>query len=102
MRSRSDARGWEFGPSAATLVLAYLLVLQGVFAGAMSLRAANAFGAAICLSKASGPLNDNPVAPRAPMRHGEKCCVFHSAAGGSPPALHPFAGEPPRALNFVA
>lgn len=101
MISRSD-KTRHFGSTAATLLVAYLLVLQGIAAGAVSsARGAALFADAICLSKSSGPL-DTPGAPIRPSRHGDACCVFHCASLGGATAPSPFVGETPPALSYIA
>ncbi len=96
-----NARTRHFGSTAATLLVAYLLVLQGIAAGAItSARGAALFADAICLSKSSGPL-DSPAAPIRPSRHGDACCVIHCVAFGGATAPSPFVGETPPALSFV-
>ncbi|MGJ0507122.1 MAG: DUF2946 family protein [Methylocystis sp.] len=92
------------GSTAATLLVAYLLILQGLAAGAVtSARGAALFSDAICLSKASGPADGGPGAPIRPSRHGDAvCCVFHCASMGGATAPSPFVGETPPALSYIA
>jgi hypothetical protein len=93
----------HFGSTAATLLAAYLLILQGLAAGAVtSARGAALFSDTICLSKASGPIGDAPGAPIRPSRHGDAaCCVIHCASMGGATAPSPFVGETPPALTYV-
>jgi hypothetical protein len=94
-----SGRTRHFGSTAATLLVAYLLVLQGLAAGVVTTaRGAALFDGAICLSKASGPLDG---APGGPTRHGDACCVFHCASLGGATAPSPFIGETPPALSYV-
>ncbi|PPD43894.1 MAG: hypothetical protein CTY15_08590 [Methylocystis sp.] len=91
----------HFGTTAATLLVAYLLMLQGIAAGVVtSARGAELFADAICVSKGSGPL-DGPAAPIRPTRHGDACCVFHCTSLGGATTPSPFVGETPPALNYV-
>lgn len=100
MDPRSE-RTRHFGSTAATLLVAYLLVLQGIAAGVVtSARGSALFADAICLSKSSGPL-DGPAAPIRPARHGDACCVIHCASIGGATAPSPFIGETPPALTYV-
>lgn len=92
----------HFGTTAATLLVAYLLILQGIAAGAVtSARGAALFADAICLSKASNPLDGAPGAPMRPTRHGDACCVVHMAGFGGATAPSPFVGEIPPPLTYV-
>jgi len=101
MNPRSEARNWQFGPTALTLLVAYLLVLQGLAVGVSSgVRAPGFFADAICLSKSSSPLGNNPATPARHTRH-DGCCVFHSAAPGGSAAPSPFVGEPPPSLSYI-
>lgn len=99
----SSDRKRHFGTTAATLLAAYLLILQGLAAGAVtSARGVALFSDSICLSKASGPAENAPGAPIRPSRHGDAaCCVFHSASMGGAAAPSPFVGETPPTLSYV-
>lgn len=101
MSPRSD-KNRHFGSTAATLLVAYLLVLQAVAAGAVtSARGAALFADAICQSKASGALDGAPGAPIRTSRHGDACCVVHMASFGGAAAPSPFVGETPPALSYI-
>lgn len=92
----------HFGSTAATLLVAYLLILQGIAAGAVtSARGSALFADAICLSKNAGPLDGAPGAPIRPSRHGDACCVIHCASLGGAAAPSPFVGETPPALSYI-
>jgi hypothetical protein len=92
----------HFGSTAATLLVAYLLILQGLAAGAVSsARGAALFSDTICLSKASGPMDGAPGAPIRPSRHADACCVFHCASMGGATAPSQFVGETPPALSYI-
>lgn len=103
MTPRND-RTRHFGSTAATLLVAYLLILQGLAAGAAtSARGAALFADSICLGKASGPADSGPGAPIRPSRHGDTaCCVVHCASMGGAMAPSPFIGETPPALSYIA
>lgn len=95
-------RSRHFGATAATLLVAYLLVLQGIAAGAVtSARGSALFADAICLSKSSGSLDGAPGAPIRPSRHGDACCVFHCVSMGGATTPSPFVGETPPALSYI-
>lgn len=102
MNPRSE-KTRHFGSTAATLLVAYLLLLQGMAAGVVtSARGAALFADSICLSKSSGPLDSAPGAPIRPSRHGDSaCCVFHCASLGGATAPSPFVGETPPAPSHV-
>lgn len=100
MIPRGEARPSQISSAAATLLVAYLLVLQGLALGVTSGRTTGGlFTASICFNKAAAPLGDNPATPARPARHGDACCVFH-VAFGTAGAASPFVGEPPAALNL--
>ena len=105
MNPRGETKNWRLGPAAA-LLLAYLLVLQSIaFGVSTSARGAALFSGQICVSKSSGPLDSgggDPTAPARRMRHGDTCCVFHSAGFGAATTPSPFVGEPPPVLSYVA
>jgi hypothetical protein len=101
MNPRSD-KNRHFGSTAATLLVAYLLVLQAIAAGAVtSPRGAALFADAICQSKASGALDSAPGAPIRPSRHGDACCVVHMASFGGAATPSPFVGEIPPPLSYI-
>ena len=101
MNGRND-RFWQFGPTAATLLVAYLLVLQGIAVGVgSSARAASAglFANGVCLTKSEAPGGDPAVPARAGHRF-DICCVFHSAdLGSAAPPQAPGAVAPPRTFT---
>lgn len=104
MRARSDTRNWQFSSTAATLLVAYLLVLQGfaVNVSAGGRAASGLLTNAICFSKPSGPLSGDPATPTRPARHGDVCCVVHCASlGGGAATASPFVGEAPPSLSYV-
>jgi hypothetical protein len=95
------SRNGHFGSTAATLLVAYLFLLQGLAAGVTSARGAALFADAICLSKGPGSLDGGTGAPIRPSRHGDACCVVHCASLGGATAPSPFTGETPPALSYV-
>lgn len=108
MTQQSD-KSRQYGQTAATLLVAYLLVLQGVALGlTIGARAGQgALGSVVCLT-ARTAVDNRSEAPR-PASHGlETCCLQHcsgldSAAVGtaagfeSPVALYASLVSPPRA-----
>jgi len=88
----------QFGPTAATLLVAYLLVLQGLAAGfATSGRAASSglFGNSICLTTPESARDGEPAAPARSASHRDSCCVSHCSGMGVAPEPG-YAGETPR------
>jgi hypothetical protein len=88
-------RNRQFGTAATTLLVAYLLVLQGfaVSFAAQAKGVANAsYGSSICLGAESGGNIGVPTAPTRRMSHGDACCVFHCDGFGAPAAF--LADEP--------
>lgn len=71
-------KSWQYGQTAATLLVAYLLVLQGIALGVtIGARAGQgALGSAVCLT-ARAAVDSRSEAPR-PASHGfEICCLQH-------------------------
>jgi len=98
--TQQSDKSWQYGQTAATLLVAYLLVLQGLTAGlVVGARAGqSAFGGAICVTAKTAAAEQRSQGPRAPVRGMDACCVQHCAgldggvAGG-------FAGlDAPRSL----
>ncbi|MGD9539864.1 DUF2946 family protein [Methylocystis sp.] len=103
MSGRSEVRTWQCGSTAVTLLVAYLLVLQGFAIGvSFSGRSSSLFASAICFNKSSGPLSGDPATPARPARQGgDVCCVVHCASLGGATAASAFVGEPrPPAAAF--
>jgi hypothetical protein len=87
----------QFGP-AATLLVAYLLVLQGLAVGfATNGRAAASglFGNSICLTTPEAARNSDPAAPARSASHKDSCCIFHCSGMGVAPEPG-CSGETPR------
>jgi hypothetical protein len=104
MIARKD-RSWQFGPTTVTLLVAYMLVLQGlaviVASGARS-AGSGLLANSICLTKSQSPLGGSN-APAAPSHHSDVCCVLHCSGFGPAPAAD-FAGDappPPLALASI-
>jgi hypothetical protein len=82
---------WRIGSTATSLLVAYLLVLQGVavaFAGlgAGQRPAQGGFSASVlCASQDVAVSPDSKTAPMRSQRHGGKCCVIHCSSAGAPP-----------------
>lgn len=93
MNARNE-KYWQFGPTAATLLVAYLLVLQGIAVGVASgarVASAGLFANSICLTRSEAP-GGNPAAPSRSGHRFDICCVFHCSDLGAAPASA-FAGE---------
>jgi hypothetical protein len=86
----------RYGPTAATLLAAYMLVLQGLAGGfaVTKLGATGLFGGSICFDKSDTPLDRST--PARPSRHSDSaCCVFHAAGVGGASADGVFWDETP-------
>lgn len=95
-------RKGHFGSTAATLLVAYLFILQGLAAGVVtSSRGSPLFADSICLSNGSNPFDGGSGSPMRSSRHGDACCIIHcvSLGGATPPSA--FTGETPTALFHV-
>jgi hypothetical protein len=81
---------WPVGPTAASLFVAYMLVLQSLVLGLVtkpgSLRA-GVFAGGVCLNDGKAQTADgDPAAPGPRRGHaGDQCCVFHCSGAGIPP-----------------
>jgi hypothetical protein len=77
---------WQVGSTTASLLVASLLVLQGLVIGfALNLRGESGFSAnSICVTKGDAQAGD-PSVPAPRRAHGDLCCVFHCSGGGLPP-----------------
>lgn len=96
-------RNGHFGSTAATLLVAYLFILQGLAAGIVtSSHGSGLFADTLCLSKGSSPLDGGSGGPIRRSRHGDACCVVHCVSMGGATGLSPFIGETPPALSYVA
>ncbi len=94
MSARGEIKTWQFGSTAVTLLVAYLLVLQGLAIGvSFSGGASGLFANAVCFDKSSGPLSGDPATPARPTRHGDVCCIVHCASLGGATAASSFVGE---------
>ena len=78
---------WQVGTTTASLLVASLLVLQGLVIGfATNLRGESGLSAnSICVTKGDAQPGD-PSAPAPRRAHGDSCCVFHCSGGGVLPA----------------
>ena len=105
MSGRSEVKTWQCASSAATLLVAYLLVLQGFAIGvSFSGRTSGLFANSICFSKASAPLAGDPATPARPARQGgDACCVAHCASFGGATAAADFVGgnHPPASFSTI-
>jgi len=76
---------WQVGSTTASLLVASLLVLQGLVIGFASIRGEAGLSAnSICVTKGDARAGD-PSAPAPRRAHGDQCCVFHCSGGGVPP-----------------
>jgi hypothetical protein len=96
---------WQFGSTTASLLVAYLLVLQGFAVGySISSRTGQIglFASAICLSGEKAKNENTPGLPAQSRGHADKCCVFHFSGAGVPPANLWGTGAPPSAYAQTA
>jgi hypothetical protein len=98
MIARTDKR-WELGPTALTLLVAYLLVLQGIAVGVASGQRSTSglYANSTCFSRSANSLDGDPSTPARPARHGDICCVFHCAGFGATGPVSSFVVETPPA-----
>jgi hypothetical protein len=76
-------KSWQFGPASATLLVAYLLVLQGLAVGFAVGAKSGLFTGPICLSKGDGVLGTGPSAPaRSSHSSDDVCCILHCSGMG--------------------
>lgn len=91
----------RYGRTAISLFVFYMLILQGLItSAAWAAPSAGNLIDAICISKASNPIDDFPSGPPRHGRH-DACCVFHMAGFGAASAQSPFVGETPPTLFYV-
>lgn len=83
MTQQTD-RTWQYGQTAATLLVAYMFVLQGLAAGfivgATSVR--GGYGNAICLTTRTTPASGKPAGPGRASHGVDACCVQHCSGLG--------------------
>ena len=97
-------RKGHLGSTAATLLVAYLFILQGLAAGVgASSRVSPLFADAICLSNGSGPFDGGTGSPIRSSHHGDACCVVHcvTLGGATPPSAFTVA-TPPTLFHVTA
>ncbi|WP_370631342.1 DUF2946 family protein [Methylosinus sp. Sm6] len=107
MTQKSD-KSWQYGQTAATLLVAYLFVLQGIALGvSIGARAGQgALGGAVCLT-ARASVDSRSQAPRPASHSFDACCLQHCSGldGGAvaattgyeaPTALYASLLSPPR------
>jgi hypothetical protein len=86
MIAASPPKARQVGSTTASLLVASLLVLQGLaLVFAINLRGESGLSAnSICVTKGDAQAGD-PSAPAPRRAHADQCCVFH-CSGGVPPA----------------
>jgi hypothetical protein len=86
MMTARPLKTWQVGSTTASLLVASLIVLQGLVIGfATNLRGESGLSAnSICVTKGDAQAGD-PSAPAPRRAHGDPCCVFHCSGGGVPP-----------------
>jgi hypothetical protein len=92
---------WRIGATATSLLVAYLLILQGVVVSFASLgggaqAAEGGFsGGVFCASEERAVTPDGKTLPRRSQRHGETCCLVHCSSAGAPPSAEMFSPRRP-------
>jgi hypothetical protein len=87
--SKRPEKTWQFGSTTASLLVAYLLVLQGFGVGfSIGSRTGQVglFASAICTNADKQGSDAAPGLPAPSRGHADKCCVFHFSGAGIPPA----------------
>ena len=99
--NRRDQGTLHYGRTAVSLFVFYMLILQGLItSAALASPSPGPLVDAICISKASSPIDGLPSAPARHGRH-DACCVFHSTSFGSASTQSPFIGEAPPSLFYI-
>lgn len=84
MTQQQTDRTWQYGQAAATLLVAYMFVLQGLAVGfvigAKSVR--GGYGNAICLTTRATPASGKPAGPNRASPGLDACCVQHCSGLG--------------------
>ncbi|WP_166141766.1 DUF2946 family protein [Methylosinus sp. RM1] len=77
--TQQNEKSWQYGQTAATMLVAYLLVLQGLAAGiVVGARAGQTvLGSTICVTARPASVDDGSQGPRAPAHGMDACCVQH-------------------------
>jgi hypothetical protein len=87
-------KSWQFGPASATLLVAYLLVLQGLAVGFAVGARSGFFPGSICLSNSSASSEADPSAPARQHHPTDICCVLHCSGMGDATVAE-FASQTP-------
>jgi hypothetical protein len=93
---RNAPKTWQFNTAPATLLAAYLLVLQGLavgFAVGVAPGASGLFAGSICFSKGVGV--PDPAAPARSSHQSDACCVLHCSGMGDATAAGFVSLTPP-------
>ena len=99
--NKRDLGSMHYGRTAVSLFVFYMLILQGLISSAAWANpSSDPLTDAICITKASNPIDDLPTAPARHGRH-DTCCVFHAAGFGAAAAQSPFIGETPPSLFYI-
>jgi hypothetical protein len=100
--SKRPEKTWQFGSTTASLLVAYLLVLQGFGVGfSIGSRTGQVglFASAICQNSDKQRADTVPGLPAPSRGHADKCCVFHFSGAGVAPAY--VAGTTPTSSGFA-
>ena len=94
-------KSWQFGPASATLLVAYLLVLQGLAVGFAVGARSGLFAGPICLSNGANPSTTDSSAPARPSHNSaDVCCVLHCSGMGDATAAG-FSWQSPPPLRVA-
>jgi hypothetical protein len=98
MVNQQNEKNWQYGQAAATLLVAYLFVLQGMAVGlAIGANAGRAaFGNAVCVTARAVSSDERPDSPGGGAHGLDACCVQHCSGldGGALEAVADFASPP--------
>jgi hypothetical protein len=84
----------QMRPRAATLLAAYMLVLQGLALGFAN-GATSGYGQ-VCLTGARTAERNAPATPSRPSPHSDLCCVVHCSGLDGAALAAAFGGDSPR------
>lgn len=81
--TQQTEKTWQYGQAAATLLVAYMFVLQGLAAGfVIGARSVGGPSELICLNAGAKPSGDKPAGPSRGSHAMDACCVQHCSGLG--------------------
>lgn len=82
MTQQTD-KTWQYGQAAATLLVAYMFVLQGLAVGfAVGASSARGVDESVCLTARAAPSNGKPAGPSRGSHGLDACCIVHCSGLG--------------------